>query len=33
VPAERHDRIAASVFVSARKPQRGEALPGRARPG
>jgi SAM-dependent methyltransferase len=32
VPAERHDRIAASVFVSARKPQRGEALPGRARP-
>ena len=31
VPPERHDRIALSVFVSARKPRGGEALPGRAR--
>lgn len=31
VPAERHDRIAESVFVTARKPAPGEALPGRAR--
>jgi hypothetical protein len=31
VPAERHDRIAMSVFVSGRKPQPGELLPGRAR--
>ena len=31
VPAERHDRIAASVFVTARKPTPGEVLPGRAR--
>jgi len=31
VPAERHDRIAASVLVRARKPVRGEMLPGRAR--
>ena len=30
VPAERHDRIAQSVFVTARKPAPGEALPGRA---
>lgn len=29
VPAERHDRIAESVFVSARRPAEGEALPGR----
>ena len=31
VPAERHDRIAESVFVAARKPAAGEVLPGRAR--
>lgn len=31
VPAERHDRIAQSVFVTARKPAPGEARPGRAR--
>jgi SAM-dependent methyltransferase len=31
VPAERHDRIATSVFVRARKPAGGETLPGRAR--
>ncbi|HEX7171133.1 MAG TPA: methyltransferase domain-containing protein [Candidatus Limnocylindria bacterium] len=31
VPADRHDRIAESVFVTARKPSPGEALPGRAR--
>jgi len=31
VPAERHDRIAASVLVRARKPADGEVLPGRAR--
>jgi SAM-dependent methyltransferase len=31
LPAERHDRIATSVFVRARKPAGGEALPGRAR--
>ena len=31
VPAERHDRIAQSVFVTAWKPAPGEALPGRAR--
>lgn len=31
VPAERQDRIAQSVFVRARKPAAGEALPGRAR--
>jgi arsenite methyltransferase len=31
VPADRHDRIAESVFVSARKPAAGEELPGRAR--
>ncbi|MGH2429057.1 MAG: methyltransferase domain-containing protein [Candidatus Limnocylindria bacterium] len=31
VPAARHDRIAQSVFVHARKPAEGEALPGRAR--
>jgi arsenite methyltransferase len=31
VPAERHDRIAASVLVRARKPAGGEMLPGRAR--
>lgn len=30
VPPERHDRIAESVFVTARKPAPGEALPGRA---
>jgi hypothetical protein len=30
VPAERHDRIAQSVFVAARKPASGEILPGRA---
>lgn len=30
VPAERHDRIAMSVLVRARKPAGGEALPGRA---
>ena len=33
VPAERHDRIAQSVFVVARKPAVGDTLPGRARPG
>jgi arsenite methyltransferase len=31
VPAERHDRIAASVLVRARKPAGGETLSGRAR--
>jgi SAM-dependent methyltransferase len=31
VPAERHDRIATSVLVRARKPASGEVLPGRAR--
>lgn len=31
VPPERHDRIATSVFVRARKPADGEDLPGRAR--
>jgi SAM-dependent methyltransferase len=31
VPAERHDRIATSVLVRARKPEIGEILPGRAR--
>jgi hypothetical protein len=31
VPAERHDRIAASVLVRASKPEIGEILPGRAR--
>jgi arsenite methyltransferase len=31
VPAERQGRIATSVFVRARKPADGEALPGRAR--
>ena len=31
VPADRHDRIAASVLVRARKPAGGDALPGRAR--
>jgi len=31
VPADRHDRIATSVLVRARKPADGEALPGRAR--
>ncbi len=31
VPADRHDRIAESVFVAARKPAAGEVLPGRAR--
>ena len=31
VPPERHDRIAKSVLVRARKPAPGEALPGRAR--
>jgi arsenite methyltransferase len=31
VSADRHDRIAESVFVAARKPAPGEALPGRAR--
>jgi len=31
VPAERHDRIARSVFVRARKPAPNESLPGRAR--
>ena len=31
VPADRHDRIAESVFVAARKPGPGEVLPGRAR--
>jgi arsenite methyltransferase len=31
VPPERHDRIAASVVVRARKPLPGEVLPGRSR--
>jgi SAM-dependent methyltransferase len=31
VPPERHDRIAASVLVRARKPRVGEVLPGRSR--
>jgi arsenite methyltransferase len=31
VPPERHDRIAASVLVRARKPQPGQVLPGRSR--
>lgn len=31
VPPERHDRIAASVFVRAQKPASGEILQGRAR--
>jgi SAM-dependent methyltransferase len=31
VPVERHDRIATSVLVRARKPAGGETLPGRAR--
>ncbi len=31
VPADRHDRIAESVFVAARKPAAGVVLPGRAR--
>ncbi|MGH2384556.1 MAG: methyltransferase domain-containing protein [Candidatus Limnocylindria bacterium] len=31
VPAERHDRIAQSVFVHARKPAIGEMLPARVR--
>lgn len=31
VPLERHDRIAQSVFVRARRPADGERLPGRAR--
>jgi hypothetical protein len=31
VPVERHDRIATSVLVRARKPEVGEVLPGRAR--
>jgi arsenite methyltransferase len=31
VPTERHDRIATSVFVRARKPEIGEIFPGRAR--
>ncbi|OFW52718.1 MAG: hypothetical protein A2V75_00865 [Actinobacteria bacterium RBG_16_70_17] len=31
VPVARHDRIATSVLVRARKPAGGEALPGRAR--
>jgi SAM-dependent methyltransferase len=31
VPADRHDRIARSVFVRARKPAPDESLPGRAR--
>jgi arsenite methyltransferase len=31
VPPERHDRIAMSVLVRARKPARGAILPGRAR--
>lgn len=33
VPEERHDRIAQSVVVRARKPAGGEVLPGRERPG
>ena len=31
LPAERHDRIATSVLVRARKPAGGDVLPGRAR--
>jgi SAM-dependent methyltransferase len=31
VPAERHDRIAMSMFVGARKPAESDLLPGRAR--
>jgi SAM-dependent methyltransferase len=31
VPPDRHDRIAASVLVRARKPRPGDALPGRSR--
>lgn len=31
IPPERHDRIAQSVVVRARRPAEGEALPGRAR--
>ncbi len=31
VPPERHERIATSVMVRARKPDAGETLPGRAR--
>ncbi|MBA2314822.1 MAG: methyltransferase domain-containing protein, partial [Chloroflexi bacterium] len=31
VPAERHGRIARSVFVRGRKPAPGESLPGRSR--
>jgi SAM-dependent methyltransferase len=31
VPDNRHDQIATSVFVAARKPAEGEELPGRAR--
>jgi arsenite methyltransferase len=31
VPAERHDRIATSVLVRARKPAHGDVFPGRAR--
>jgi arsenite methyltransferase len=31
VPGARHDQIATSVFVTARKPAEGEELPGRAR--
>lgn len=31
VPPERHDRIAQTVFVHARKPKADETLPGRAR--
>ncbi len=31
VPAERHDRIAMSVLLRARKPEIGEIVPGRAR--
>ena len=31
VPRDRHDQIATSVFVTARKPAEGEGLPGRAR--
>ncbi|MDQ2966681.1 MAG: methyltransferase domain-containing protein [Chloroflexota bacterium] len=31
VPAERHDRIATSVLITARKRASGEVLPGRAR--
>jgi arsenite methyltransferase len=31
VPRDRHDQIATSVFVEARKPAAGQVLPGRAR--